>query len=197
MSFFVIFGEHVRAQAAHSLAYCRKHNGEGHMSATITAAALGQCITYLEGLLQDNSPADSRTWQICCRGLNTIMQNWEAYTRRCVSSARFLQCFCANIYRLREYALAGKDAAARQGPGELDDIVFALTEEMAVLMREYILRSGYECASLAEQGVFEFFETSGRWFLGDGTLVSEYYYVVLPTRIMSELVERAEKAVLR
>lgn len=162
------------------------------MSAAITSATLGQCITYLEALLQDNSPSSSGIWQICCRGLKVLMQNWDDYSQHCVSSKRFLQCFCTNIYRLIEHSLGEKNVTAEPSPSELDDTIFALVEEMAVLMREYLLRNGYESSSVTEQGIFEFFETSGYWFLGDGTLVSEYYYVVLPTRVMSDLVERAE-----
>ncbi len=62
-----------------------------------------------------------------------------------------------------------------------DDVVFALIEDLAVIMREKALRC--PMATSGEKRIFEYFEQSGNWEIEDGTLVSMFYYVYIPAAV--------------
>lgn len=159
------------------------------MHSTITTSALAQCITHLERLLQDNSPGAAKNeWEICRLGLKAIMNKLDSYREKIVTTECFLRFFSENIERLlicmAKLQTEDDDALV----AKFEDLMFAINEEMAVLMREHVLRTGFSDLSEEERHVLDFFETSGLWFLGDGTMVSEYYYVTLPTRVISDFV---------
>ena len=167
------------------------------MYSTVTTVALDQCITYLEGLLQDNTPERTKNaWYRCCDGLRVMMGKWESYIQKITTAECFLRFFSENIDNMLSCRACFESDKSVDYTEKLEDIVFAITEEMAVLMREHCLRTGPDGISDEERKIMDFFETSGLWFLGDGTLVSEYYYVKLPTQIIADYVRQIEKRIV-
>ena len=69
--------------------------------------------------------------------------------------------------------------------GVMHDRAFALMECMAVIAREHTFRKGAQKTLAAQADLMRFFEKSGHWAEGDGTLVSEYYYSRIPNNIPS------------
>lgn len=166
------------------------------MSHSNMAGALRQCITHLEGLLQDDTPVATRnSWLLCCRGLRAMMRNWERYQDNIVTARDFLHFFVASVEQMHScLARLCKEGDETQVV-ELEDIIFALTEEMAVLIRERGLRAGYSRLSDDERKIMDFFESSGQWFLGDGTMVSDHYYVKVPTGVIADFTRGSHKKI--
>lgn len=145
--------------------------------------------------MQDNSNSSyftNNTCNLCCQGIKAIRDKLDSYTENIVTAGCFSQFFAENINCVASCLPELQVEDSRGHAARLDDIVFALTEEMAVLMREHCLRTGFAGLSNDERLLMDFFETSGHWFLGDGTMVSEYYYVTLPTRVISDMVRGLE-----
>ncbi len=69
-------------------------------------------------------------------------------------------------------------AFGQKAPCPLEDpqaAAFQLVENMAVVLREFYARTG-KVVDANTQAVFSYFENSGHWQSGDGTLVSTCYH---------------------
>lgn len=64
-------------------------------------------------------------------------------------------------------------------PDQLHDLAFELIECFAVIAKENTLHKGTQHALPAQAEVMRFFEDSGEWAPGDGTVVSHYYHTLL------------------
>lgn len=170
------------------------------MSVTLVISmpeTLAQCITQLEGLLQGNIQIETcAEWPLLFRALKAITGKWSSYADNIIVAECFLGFFCENVGRLLQCleAMREKPEEREEILAEFAEVVFAITEETAVLMREYALRTGYSGLNQDELDFMDYFDASGRWFLGDGTMVSEYYYVRVPVRVIAEYVKIAGKA---
>ena len=61
-----------------------------------------------------------------------------------------------------------------------------LVEDMAILFREYTLNNRGTEYSRDISGLLNFFETSGNWNPGDGTLVGHWFWKELPERLAAD-----------
>lgn len=166
------------------------------MHSMITVSALSQCLTSLEEISQDYSHELTRNaWKRCCQGIKIIMNNLDSYIKNIITAERFFNDFAANIDDMLFCLKRLQEEKELNYAYRLEDLVFALNEEMAVLMREHCLRTGAMDPNEDEIKFLDFFEMSKNWFLGDGTLISEFYYVTLPTRVISDLVHKVEKKI--
>lgn len=71
-------------------------------------------------------------------------------------------------------------AASSLPPELLHDLAFELVECFAVIAKENTLVPGARRISPAQAEVMRYFEESGEWAPDDGTLVTQYYYLLLP-----------------
>lgn len=166
------------------------------MHSMITVSALSQCLNSLEEILQDYSHELTRSaWQRCCHGIKIIMNKLDSYNTNIITAQRFFDDFAANIDDMLFCLKHLQEEKELSYAYRLEDLIFALNEEMAVLMREHCLRTGPVDLNEDEIKFLDFFEKSGHWFLGDGTMISEYYYVTLPTRVISDLVHKVEEKI--
>lgn len=67
----------------------------------------------------------------------------------------------------------------------LHDLAFELVECFALIARENALAKVTQHKLPAQVEVMDFFENSGEWAHNDGTLVSDYYYRLIPERVQS------------
>lgn len=119
-------------------------------------------ITHMGEWLCHSS--DRERLELCREGLIELKTNADSYDR---------QIQIAAFFREELLTLLAGDIS--------DDVIFSLIEDLAVLMRERSLR---RCTvTPCEKKIFEYFEQSGNWEIGDGTLVSMFYYVHVPASI--------------
>lgn len=163
-----------------------------------TINTLTECTIRLETLLHDETllaTENHEMWKTCYQGLKLISQKHKDYERHIITAVCFAEFLTENIEHLllslQEVESGFNEAAFYK----INDAVFSLTEEVIILAREYSLRNGYANCSEDEKDLLAFFEKSGFWFLGDGTMVSEYYYVIIPTSVISDFVNCAEKKI--
>lgn len=110
---------------------------------------------------------DTTMAELCRAGLLELQANADDYDA-CTLVATFF-----------------KDELLRHLTEEVtDDTVFALIEDLAVIIREKTLRCSL--ATSEEKKILEYFEQSGNWEIGDGTLISMFYYVHVPVVIERE-----------
>lgn len=168
----------------------------GAIGISNTSEALVQCINQLDVLLQDNNSREmDEGWPVLLRALKGISAKWDGYAGNITVAECFLGFFSENV---RQLAICLDDKSGRGGILDcLCDVMFALTEDAAVLMREYALRTGYTGMNQDELDFMDYFDASGRWFLGDGTMVSEYYYVRVPVRVIAEYARLGGKLAAR
>ena len=124
--------------------------------------AITSFVTRLEQWMPHSSER-SRA-ELCGDGLHELRANAENYDACILASA---------FFRDELFRHLAEDVT--------DDVVFALIEDMAVLMREKTLRCSE--AAPGEKKILEYFERSGNWEIGDGTLVSMFYHVYVPSVI--------------
>ncbi len=139
-------------------------------------------------LLRDATGEAGGLLSRCAAGLRGLAAQAELYDEQIVTAREFVPHFEEELLRLREDA-----PSARHAMSELSgvwDAAFALLEDIVVFMREKVLRTGFAEATETERSVMRYFETCGHWKAGDGTLVSETYYVTLPATILHEMLAR-------
>lgn len=124
----------------------------------------------------------------CSAGLRALASQAELYDEQIVTMREFIPHFEEELLQLRE-----NTPSSRHAVGELPgvwDAAFALLEDIVVFMREKVLRTGFAEAMESERSTLRYFENCGHWKAGDGTLVSEAYYVTLPATILHEMLAR-------
>lgn len=70
-------------------------------------------------------------------------------------------------------------AAGSLPPELLYDLAFELVECFAVIAKENAMSKGARRVSPAQAEVMRYFEESGEWAPDDGTLVTQYYYLLI------------------
>ncbi len=153
-----------------------------------------QLLVEGAGLLAGNAHTqDDGLVRVCAAGLRAIAEQHAAYENATRCSKAFMTHLHEELHRLcGQFSLPG--GACSASATALRERAFCLTEDMAVIMREKILRSGCAGACAAETELMAFFEGSGHWRAGDGTLVTDAYYVQLPVAVLHELLRRVQDA---
>lgn len=70
-----------------------------------------------------------------------------------------------------------------------EDAVFSIYEDLVLVLRSYILHNPRLHMAAPERRLVEHFELCGEWHPGDGTLVSEWYWLRLPALALSQTSE--------
>ncbi len=131
--------------------------------------------------------------RVCCRGLQALAAQQETYAAFTRASADFMRHLHTELCEFTaQYSLS-----VQPGPSLalVQEAAFCMIEDMALIMREKKLRMGCTGLCAGEEELMAFFEGSGYWKAGDGTLVTDVYYAQLPARVLHELLERTENAV--
>lgn len=95
--------------------------------------------------------------------LNHIAENIDSFSN--ISSLPFVEHFVNRVNKLPE--------------NHDESIYFDLFEDIVIFFREKTLFSKQEMAEI-ERKVLQTFEQSDEWRQGDGKLVSEWYWSILP-----------------
>lgn len=150
----------------------------------VDTGTLVKCINYLQAFEQGGAASEFDSVALCRQGLQGIFSNLGSYSNKIQSATFIHDCFRKNLSSLESLADADVSAEKTDTAASLNDLCFAMIEEMAVLMRERYLREGGKDLSVSEKAVTDYFESSGNWYIGDTTMVSEYYFVKLPVTVI-------------
>lgn len=165
------------------------------MSDFIETETLEKCINYLQSFEQDAGKSESGTYIAMCRqGLQGMLDNIEKYSGGIQAATYIRDCFMANLRDLAHIAELDGSYHNAGRVGSLNDLCFAMVEEIAVLVRERYLREGCKGLSPNEKSLMDYFEGSGMWFMGDSTMVSDYYYVKLPVAVLDGMLHKLESS---
>lgn len=140
------------------------------MEISLSSADCRKAAAILEAASQD-SPS-SQLMLLCARCLHEIAKSGPG----CVHSIHVGFPFLTEAERtIRKLCAAGS-----LPPELLHDLAFELVECFAVIAKENALSTGARRISPAQAEVMRYFEESGEWAPDDGTLVTQYYYLLLP-----------------
>ena len=153
------------------------------MAFTSMAFLLEQCRERLERIAETRG-ADNNRFSVCARALFEILACLSDYDKNVVISRKFVDSLAANAEAMLQVLSDSTGKSAPELAGRLDELAFQMVEELAVIVREKTMRSGLESARPGEVAIMDYFERRGFWFLGDQTLVTEYYYTGLPIALM-------------
>lgn len=123
---------------------------------------------------------DSELAHICVQGLLEIADRYAKYKNSTVTGRRFMEELDESVRSI----LKEKDLAAK----EMHSIAFQMIEAIAVVIREASLRESTQQPHAVQEAVMRYFEESGHWHPGDGSLVSDYYYNRIPIGVMHSLI---------
>lgn len=116
---------------------------------------------------------------ICSDGLADVGQYLDEYETAVRIATRFVHELHISVKSLIKF----KNATVHK----LEDAAFNLFEPIAVIMRETVLRNkGNPPPRPVQTEAMRSFEDSGQWLPEDPTLVSEYYYHIIPTSLAAE-----------
>lgn len=144
-------------------------------------------------LLQGATGGVAGLYTRCAAGLQNLATHAELYDEQVQAARDFAAHF---EQELRLLPSAARKLSMTLVPYDLPamwDTAFGLLEDMAVFVREKVLRTGFANATETEGSLLRYFETSGYWKAGDGTLVSEAYYVTLPATVLHEMLAHLKR----
>ncbi len=157
------------------------------MTFTAMAPLLEQCKRQLDRIAHTRETGANR-FSICAQGLSAILTSLKDYDKNVVITHRFADSLAANAEAMVRELVFYEGELIIEPMGRLDELAFQMVEELAVIVREKTMRSGIEEYSAGERNVMDYFERRGFWFLGDETLVTEYYYTGLPIALIRQIV---------
>ena len=143
----------------------------------------GGASLLLQGATGDMADLFTR----CAAGLQNLAAYAELYDEQIRTARDFAAHFEQELRLLQAMAKKQFVKTASYDVPVLWDTAFGLLEDLAVFTREKVLRTGFADATETEGSLLCYFETSGYWKAGDGTLVSEAYYVTLPATVLHEM----------
>lgn len=107
--------------------------------------------------------------QLCHHFLTTLQEQREQYQKAVSTCTPFATEFCS---LLQENCT--------------EENIFSLFECLTIFSRERVLRQPLTAEFPAEKALFTQFTQSGEWSFGDGTLVTDWFYVRIPLLLMQE-----------
>lgn len=111
----------------------------------------------------------------CIEGLREFVNRWDHFKSNTVVARRFLGELKAHLRECR--ACGGLPDQA------LGDAELPIVECLAAIFREDCLRQPTRQPSPAQASLMRFFEEDGEWRKGDGNIITDYYYFVIPQEI--------------
>ena len=135
------------------------------MSLAISTDILCNAVQYFEE--ESSRQPYEQLYSLCIAGLTVISENLSWWDQEPVVTKPYLHEM--------EGLLTPFGTPA---PCPLEDpqaTAFQLVEDMAVVLREFYVRTG-KAVDANTQAVFAYFENSGHWQAGDGTHVSACYH---------------------
>jgi len=102
--------------------------------------------------------------------MQTILIDTERYHANCTMQTPFHTHFA---YVTTQTTFTTEDA-------------FMLLEDILIFVREVSLRTGAHILP-AEKYILNWAEQEAEWHAGDGTIFSEFYYILIPVRVLHDL----------
>lgn len=147
-----------------------------------------------EALLVSSGLADSdELIAICTQALGLLAGEADAYCKTMSYGRRFVPHFIEQLsalVRLLEPA-ASSETKGFTLFGEVQARSFALVEDMALFIREKMLRNGAVAEFPLEEKILSYFESCGNWSLANGEKVTDAYYCLLPISVMNDMAKSA------
>ncbi len=139
------------------------------------------CLKAADCLMLLASQArEPRLMEVCSLGLREYAHQYYAYQSCVKTAAPFIQELAAEV--------SGLCPGGSHSPDGGHDMAFVLVEALALIMREAVLRKGNHQPTSEQEAVMRYFEQSGHWRHGEGSLVTDYYYTRIPIDVMHSLV---------
>lgn len=107
----------------------------------------------------------------CAQALREVSSNADEYCSSTILTVLFMD----EAMELVNAIVQDENTSSN----ELYDYCFGLLECLAAMIKENCRSKSGEQLRQDQRNIMHFFETSGEWRKGDGSLVSEYYYELL------------------
>ncbi|MDR2891549.1 MAG: hypothetical protein LBV80_00450 [Deltaproteobacteria bacterium] len=156
------------------------------MTFTAMAPLFERCQRQLDKLARNRDTGANR-FSVCARGLSEILTSLDDYDKNVVIAHKFADSLAANAEAITQEMIFHEGEPTDEAMGHLYELAFQMVEDLAVIVREKTMRSAVEVPSPGELDVMDYFERRGFWFLGDDTLVTEYYYTGLPIALIPQI----------
>ena len=133
---------------------------------------------------------------VCCAGLAFFAREGDSYNGAVPFCASFIPHFENELLGLVDVLKNKKHDS--EDPlflyGEVQGRVFAVVEDLALFMREKKLRYGGGPQTTTEERVLMFFEHCGNWSANSGEVVTDTYYMLLPSAVMRDSAKAETKS---
>lgn len=143
------------------------------MGITFSSPACRKAAALLEAAAEESLDPD--LFRLCARCLYEAAEFAPSYIHGVSVCFPFLTEAAENIKNMCKMT---------QNDVELHDFVFELVECFAVIAREHVRNKGTQHILPAQVEVMRHFEDCGEWTPEDGTLITHYYYKLLPDAAM-------------
>ena len=144
------------------------------------------CAGLLEGAPQE---AGFSMFALCAKALRILSNHADEYDQDVKESRMLFKHFKRGLQELAALSANSKfnsDKSLRQAKEK----TFALIEELAVFMREKNLRASSQSGKCVCRELLDYFESSGHRRPDDGTIVAQFYFVILPLAITNKLINQ-------
>ena len=118
----------------------------------------------------------------CVAGLRMLSSHCGEYDDKVRYGQDYIRHFLKELGNL---CANGKDGFTLN---ECHDAAFALMEDMALFVREKMLRTGFVNCLEEEKALINFFEQCGSWAFDERTVLMDDYHVRMPVAVMKGMI---------
>ena len=132
-----------------------------------------QAIHRLSPLL--GTPYETAYLAYCIDGIQDFVESWDDFRYNTTIARLYQDDLIERLHQCRP--IGGLDDK------EISDCAFVMFECLANIFREAHLKQPTRQLPPAQASLMQFFEECGEWTKGDGNLVTDHYYFVIPSQI--------------
>lgn len=125
----------------------------------------------------------------CAQGLGFLATETDTYCKLISYSKKCIPHFIEELTSLVRLLESSPAPLPEEFSlfGEVQEKAFALVEDMALFVREKVLRSGAVVEHAFEEKLLSHFESSGNWVPANGEEITDTYYTRLPISVMNSM----------
>lgn len=151
-------------------------------------ANVKELLDSVHMLLQDFECRSASTIQVLnIGGLSVLSRECQTYDKHISHCERYFDHFKRNLSSL-ESLLYQESHGKKVKSGLVEDFLFELFEDLALFIREKVLRTGFRGIHAEEDAILNYFDSCDEWLPWDGKMVSQSFYISIPVSVFGSYV---------